>query len=104
MRRRSTISDMLFFALGMGCYALAFYAQRIMPRDPNWSFRWEYANFLMDIAAGSSFVLFIAGMVDILRFGRKCAGVLVMTGTEMTGILPILMFFFTSRWLQANFA
>jgi hypothetical protein len=99
-----TIADMLYFALAIACWLLAGYAQSIMPGGPNWDFDWEYANFLMTIAALSSFVLFVAGLFAIFRIGWKRVAIIVLLGLLMTSILPIVMSLFAKRWLQNNFA
>jgi hypothetical protein len=95
--------DVIYLMLVLGCYKLAGYAQTIMPGGYNWNYDWEYANFLMTVAAGSSIVLFIAGLVNLVVHGRQRVGV-VLLGTVLSGILPVVMFFFAKRWLQDNFA
>jgi hypothetical protein len=103
-RQPASLADVLFLALAVGCYLVACYAQSIMPGGANYSFEWELANFLMTLAALSSVALFVLGMLVILIVGRKRIALVVIVGTWMSGILPVLMLFFAKRWFQGNFA
>jgi hypothetical protein len=96
--------DLLYFGMAVACYLLAGYAESIMPGGYHWDYEWEYASFLMTVAALSSIVLCIAGIAGIFTTGRKRVALVVLIGVWITGILPILMFFFAKRWLQRNFA
>jgi hypothetical protein len=104
LRRPQTLPDVLYLALAVGCYMLVFYADAIMPGGANWNFAWEWASFLMTIAAQSSIVLFVAGLVCVLAVGRKRVALVILIGTWITGPLPVLMVFIARRWLQQNFA
>jgi hypothetical protein len=104
LRHRYRIWDGVHLVLVLASYLLAGYAQSIMPGGYGWDYRWEFANFLMNIAAFSSAILFIAGLRAIFVMGRRRVPVLFLAGTLMAGALPILMSFFSKRWGQNNFA
>ncbi len=74
-----------------------------MPNGAHWNYEWERANFLMTIAALSSITLFIAGLREVLRAGLKRPSWVILGGTVMSGILPVLLKLSSKRWLQSNF-
>jgi hypothetical protein len=96
--------DWCFASLGLGCYILATYADSIMPGGYGWGYGWEFANFLMTIAALASVVVFIAGLARVLFMGHRRCPLVVIVVVWTSGVLPLLMFFLARRWLQMNFA
>jgi len=103
-RQRGRVADALYLAMVIACYLLAFFAQSIMPGGYSWNYDWELANFLMTVAALSSVILFAVGLFGVLLIGRRRVTIPILFGTWMAGVLPVLMFLFSKRWLQGNFA
>ena len=104
IRIASGLLDVCYLALAVGCYLLVGYAQGIMPGGYSWGYEWEYANFLMTIAALASTVIFCVGLTRVLFMGHRRCPVVVLVSVWMSGMLPVLMLFFAKRWLQMNFA
>lgn len=103
-RNPPTVSECAALAVTAACYVLAGYAQHLMPGGFNWSPQWELANFLMNIAAGSSLAICIVGCISNHRIGWRRSSALAVVLTVVAGLLPLLMLFFASRWGQNNFA
>jgi hypothetical protein len=103
-RNSAGLADILYISLVVACWLLAGYGQRIMPGGYSWDFSWEFANFLMTVAAISSFVLFVAGLFGAFYTGWKRVAIISLIGMVMAGILPIVMSLVAKRWLQSNFA
>lgn len=102
-RRHARFPDWLYIALVVLCYLTAIHGENEMPNGAHWNYEWERANFLMTIAALSSITLFIAGLREVLRAGLKRPSWVILGGTVMSGILPVLLKLSSKRWLQSNF-
>jgi hypothetical protein len=102
-RQASGAWDWCVVGLVAACYGLAGHAQHVMPGGYSWSYDWEYASFLMTVAAAAATVLFFASLGRIIAMGRRRCPIALIISIWMSGALVVLLTVFT-RWLQRNFA